>query len=690
MEDIKEDNTTTKDEKSEKINDIIDKRQSIPLSKNSIFVKNQKSSISENYFMNAKQNKLKKSQMRHSFMKEPDKKNQISTMKQNKISLNKTLEVNNYKNSNKNPINTNNNKTKFIKKNSLYLNPRNDNNTTNNQKKNIIRNSMILINKNKDNKFNKIPDKRTSLVLQKNKNSMRLNKDKANKANSNILEKIVEKNEDKKDEVNNEQETKLKNDYKRAYSRKPTERERQQKLNKLNKNSFGAVAKYTKKTAPYLKRERDRKENAKNNIMNKPMNKIFRTKTNYSLIAKGNKIINNINNNKNDNFKNIDWSNRNLPELQKINKRFNNNNQKFSNLYDKYKNKKEKENNALKDKTNKIGNRRDNPMFKTLTFKSVLINNKSNIKQKNKIKNKKFQLNNKNKNLKHEGSMILPPLKKDLNRGKSAVSLRNKNSKISKKIIQKNDNKKNINNINIKKVNKTFIQNEKEKTKNDKEKEKEKEKGDEKEKEKEKEDSDSSRSDSKSVNSDKKDLKPKKEEDESNSEEDEDDEGDFDIYAMIRSKSCNKRTKKDDKNSDSDNSDNSEESEAKSFSSEEECDIESILYPKEQKKVFKNIEEDKNNNDVNSIVRCIDYDGVFLTSNNMFTENVQKNNLYNKYIQKFDEIFDKFILSIKDNKKIHDEKIKINKEGDNIEKENHILNQSELTEDDSSNKNCNS
>lgn len=74
---------------------------------------------------------------------------------------------------------------------------------------------MILINKNKDNKFNKIPDKRTSLVLHKNKNSMRINKD---KANSNILEKIVEKNEDKKDEVNNEQETKLKNDYKRAYS----------------------------------------------------------------------------------------------------------------------------------------------------------------------------------------------------------------------------------------------------------------------------------------------------------------------------------------------------------------------------------------------------------------------------------------------------------------------------------------
>jgi hypothetical protein len=257
----------------------------------------------------------------------------------------------------------------------------------------MVRKSMILINKNKDkdNKINKIPDKRTSLVLQKNKNSMRINKD---KANSNILEKIVEKNEDKKDEVNNEQETKSKNDYKRAYSRKPTERERQQKLNKLNKNSFGAVAKYTKKTAPYLKRERDRKENAKNNIMNKPTNKIQRTKTNYSLISKGNKIINNIKKNKNDNFKNIDWSNRNLPELQKMNKRFNNNNQKFSNLYDKYKNKKEKEkeNNALKDKTNKIGNRIDNPMFKTLTFKSVLINNKSNIKLKIKIKIKNLNL----------------------------------------------------------------------------------------------------------------------------------------------------------------------------------------------------------------------------------------------------------------------------------------------------------
>ena len=686
MEDIKEDNNSIKGEKELKLNDKIDKRQSIPLTKNSIFVQNPKSSIAANYFMNVKKNKLKKPPMRHSFMKEPDKKNQISTMKQDKISLNKTLEVNNYKNSIKNNNIANNNKTKFMKNNSLCLNPRNDNNTTISQKNNLVRKSMILINKNKDNKSNKIQDKRTSLILQKNKNYLRLNKDKTN----NILEKIVEKNEDKKNDVNNEQEIKNKNDYKRAYSRKPTERERQKKLNKLNKNSFGAVAKYTKKTAPYLKRERDKKENIKNNIMNKPANKIQRTKTNYNLITKGNKIINNINKNKN-NVKNIDWSNRNLPELKKVNNKLINNNKNFSNLYDKYKNKKEKENNTLKDKTNKIRDWKDNPMFRTIGFKSVLLNNKSNIKPKNKNINKKFELNNKNKKINnHTGSMILPPPKKDLNRRKSAISLRNKNSKISKKIIQKNDNKKEINNINIKKVNKSFIEkeNEKEKDKENKEKEKEKEE----EKEKGKDDINDSISENKSDDSDKKalNINQKKDKEESDSEEDEDDEGDFDIYAMIRSKSCNRRTKKDNKNSDSENSDNSEESEAKSFSSEEECDIESILYPKEKRRIFKNIEEDNNNNNIESIVRCIDYDGVFLTSNNMFTENIQKNNLYNKYFQKFDEIFDKFILKFKDNKKIFDKRNKINKEDDNNEKENHILNQSEVTEDDSSNKNCNS
>ena len=680
MKDIKDDNKIKKEEKEEKIKNKLEKRQSIPLAKNSLFVKNQKSSIATNYFMNVKQNNPKKPLIRHSFIKEPEKKNQILTMKQEKISLNKTLEVNNYKNSLKN----NTNKNKNIKKNSLYLNQKADNNGSNNQKNNLVRKSMILINNNKESKLNKIPDKRTSLVLQKNKNSIRINKDKGN----NMLEKILENNEDKKDVINNEQEIKNKNDYKRAYSRKPTERERQKKLNKLNKNSFGAVAKYTKKTAPYVNLYK--KDINKNNIINKPKNKMQRTKTNYNISSKENKIINNINKTKGNNFKKFDWSNRNLPELKKINKNINHKKIR-TNLYDKYYIK--KENNELKEKQNKIENRKNNPIFKTLTFRSVLTNNKSNIKSNNKNMNKKFELNNKNKKFNHAGSMILRPPKKDLNRGKSAVSIRNQNTKISKKIVHKNDNQKKIINLNIKKVTKSFIEKKdekKEKEKNDKNKEEEQEKEkkeeeekEEKEKEKEKEDdSESSKSDS-SKNSEN--IQQKKVEDESDSEDDEDDEGDFDIYAMIRSKSCGKRMKKDTKNN---ASENSEESDAKSFSSEEECDIESILYRKEQKQIFKNIEEEDNNNDTNSIVKCIDFDEVYLTSNNMFTENIQKNNLYNKYIQKFDEIFDKVIVKIKEKKKIIDEKNKTNKE-ENNEKKSHILNQSDLTEDDSTNKNAN-
>jgi hypothetical protein len=167
--------------------------------------------------------------------------------------------------------------------------------------------------------------------------------------------------------------------------------------------------------------------------------------------------------------------------------------------------------------------------------------------------------------------------------------------------------------------------------------------------------------------------------DENESSEDEDDENDFDIYQMIRSKSCNKRNLN--KNSDSDDSEESEEK-----VSEENDDIESILYGKEQRQIFKNIGED-NFEDTDSVVKYIDFDEVFLTSHNIFSENIEKNNLYSKYIQKFDEIFDKVILKIKEKKSLIIKKSKLdNKE----EKETQILNQSEATkDDDSSNKNFN-
>ena len=656
-----------KDEKS--------KRQSIPLSKNSIFVKNPKSSISQNYFNNVKQNKSKNPPLRHSFMMDQDKKTQIS-MKQEKISLNKTMDLNSLKNTNKNA----NNQNKINKKNSLYLNTKKENNN-NNQKNNVVRKSMILMNKNNDNKLNKFQDKRGSLILQKNKNSIRINKDKSNT----ILEEILEKNENKKNIDNNEnnQENKNKKDYKRAYSRKLTERDRQKKLNKLNKKSFGAVEKYTKKTAQFLKR--DRKDiNKKNNIINgiKPKNKIQRTKTNYSLITE-NRLMNNAikNNNK---FGVVDWSNRNLPEMKKnVKKPIHT--KTISNLYDKYY--KKENNNLQKDKNNRLENRKNNQLFQTLPFKNIL-NHKSGIKPKNKNANikKKFEINNKNKYINRPGSVILPS--KGITRGKSAVSLRNQKPKITKKLAKISDKPKKLNiNIKNKKLNKSFI-----KTEN-KEKEKEKEKKEKKikkEKKKESSDEDSSDSDKKVIN-----LNKKKVEDES-SEEDDEDEDDFDIYKMIRSKSCNKKSKKESQTMD--NSDeNSEESEEKSFDSEEECDIEGILYGKESKKVLKNI-DDESIYDTNSVVRYIDFDEVFLTSNNMFTENILKNNLYNKYNSKFEQIFAKFVLKVKENKiLINEKKEKIKKESKMIiidsinEKDNQILNQSELTkDDDSQNKNTNS
>ena len=115
---------------------------------------------------------------------------------------------------------------------------------------------------------------------------------------------------------------------------------------------------------------------------------------------------------------------------------------------------------------------------------------------------------------------------------------------------------------------------------------------------------------------------------------------------MIRSKSCNKK-KIETKNSDSEKSEKSEE---KSDNSEDECDIESILYGKKPKNIFTNIFED-NFDDRNSIIKYIDFNEVFLTSNNMFTIDIERNNLYSKYIPKFDEIYNKVVLKIQKNKK---------------------------------------
>ena len=89
----------------EKTNEKKENKKPNPLNKNQIISKNRKSTISTNYFMNAKNLKTRNVAQR-SFMKDFDKQNQLSTsIRAEKNQLNKTLDVNN----NKNPIKKNNN-----------------------------------------------------------------------------------------------------------------------------------------------------------------------------------------------------------------------------------------------------------------------------------------------------------------------------------------------------------------------------------------------------------------------------------------------------------------------------------------------------------------------------------------------------------------------------------------------------
>ena len=583
-----------KDEKQINKEEIINGKKE---DKNNLFYKGPKAPVSSNYIIHVKQKKSRNRQEANSFFSEIDKKNKTLTMKTGKKLLNKTLDINN------NNTIKNNNQNKAFGRTSLYLNHKNvNNNTINNSKNNFVRKTMIIIKKNNDNKSKKLPDKRASLPLHKYRTSIINNKNKSNT----ILEEIIEKNEDKKNIDNKEnnrgikKDIKNKNDFKRAYSRKQTEKDRQKKLNKLNEKDFGAVEKYTKKAMPFLKRE---PKDINNNILYTTKygnQRLFKTKTNYNLVKNSNKIVNNIID-KNQNL----WSNKELPRI-KNNIKKSNFNKIYSNLYDKYNNNTKNDNKILpKYKNDNISKRPNNPIYKTIsTFNNILNKNKSSIKLKEKNVNQKPEFNNKKNIHIRAGSMRII----SINKRKNASKINNFNIK-----NEKNKNKK---------VNKTLIKynkTEKERGKKDISKKK-----------------------------NKNNIKQKKIEDDSSSDDDEEDENDFDIYAMIRSKSCYKK-KTETKNLENEKSEKSEE---KKVDSEDECDIESILYGKQPKKILNNIYDD-NCDDRNTIIKYIDFNEVFLTSNNIFTENIEKNNLYSKYIPKFDEIYNKHLLKIKENKKLN-------------------------------------
>lgn len=636
---MKENKEESKIIKEEKIIDRKYIKESILTGKNAP-VYNKKPDIVTNYLNNSKQIKNKKFTPRCSFRKDTNKTNIISTNKNDKISLNKTLDQNTNKKLMKKTVTTKNINELRRKRNSLCINTKNDisNNVVNNNNK--LRKSLVIMTNNQK----KLSDKRGSLVLQKNINNAIASKD----GTKGVLDKIIEKNEDKKEIDNYEVDLdNLDKRFKsRAYSKKITERDRQKKMEKLNKDSFGEVAKYTKKTAQFVKR--DKKEIIKNNVFKnlKVKNeRMMRTKTNSNLINNENIIRNNINKDNNEG----DWSNR---DLTKVNNNNNKNVQKKllkkmkTNLYDKYNNNR-RENKVMQNNKNTKGeNIRNNILYRTITNKSILHNNKSNIKNKN----KNGVINNKKKINENKGKRMPS---KDLNRGKSAIYKRDQDLKNNKKNINnKNINKNKISNKNVpnksvdvprKKINNNIN---KIKPKNDKS----------------------------SIN-----IKQKKVESESDESDEEEDENDFDIYAMIRSKSC-LRKKKDEKKKGED--ENSEEKEKKSFNSEEDCDIDNVLYGKEEekkekKKPFMSIIEDDNDGK-NSIIKCIDFEDVFLTTSDMFTENIEKNKLYNKYIQKFDDIYDKMLLKFKEN-------LKSNNSENIKEASNVFVNEKEKEEDNNFN-----
>jgi hypothetical protein len=553
--------------------------------------KNQKISplsISSNYMINAKKLNSRNKIERFSFIKDSIKQNQAGNSKK---ALNKTTDIGNCQN----PIQKNIDYIKKLqKKNCLVANK---NKNVNNNPKNNVRKSMFIMNKNKDNKI-KIPEERRTLLLKK-KNVIRINKEKTNILSEELLEKDDDKNININDNKENAEDInkdkKNKNDYKRAFSRKATERERQNKLNKLNKDSFGAIEKYKKKSTQFVKRENN--YNNKNNLIKPKNNKIFRTKTNYNPV----KNIN-MNNNKKP-FQNKDGLKRGSINITFRRSNYNGIKPNINNK----KNDKKEIKNSIKEKVyrNKIQTKDKNKLNKSMTKynKNTDKKAKNNLTSKNEIKRR------------HTLSSILPIPK--LTTGKCVVSLKNQSNKNiirinkSNKIINKNNNK-----IDNKKLNKSFIQTKKiikPKQKVDKNKN----------------------------NVIKKNVKKDESESESSDEEDE---NDFDIYAMIRSKSCVKRDNNKKKNILFDNSD---ESEKKNSESEEGDDIESVLYGKQPKNLLMNIDND-DVEDKNSIVKCLDFDEIFLTSTSMFTENIEKNNLYNKYIQQFDEIFNKTILKRKE------------------------------------------
>ena len=328
----------------------------------------------------------------------------------------------------------------------------------------------INLNKNKNNNINSS----FSIIDEENKNKSKISINKSMYSlYQNIKIKIVNKNlnygkesdRDKdmpssfRNNINNKRE-----ENKRGYSRKRTEKEIQKRINKMNKNSFGKINKYEKKSKNYINNQNKVQTNNENKIKNEHKNRFNRVKT-LGELRKKNADNLSVKKEKNSYIDN---------NISKANKEQKN----YTNLYDKYRDKfmekikrlsaynnyrDEKDlkyNNNNIDKKNKSRNNKNKSIIKkhnfqrTLTCKRIETKNKNrdmskaeilgektdkrNYRKNGKSLDNKININKSNKsNLSKSKSSNDIKLKENKKRSKSVVKISEKRVKIEKEENEK-------------------------------------------------------------------------------------------------------------------------------------------------------------------------------------------------------------------------------------------------------------
>jgi len=165
-----------------------------------------------------------------------------------------------------------------------------------------------------------------------------------NKSSMNKSMRLGDRSKNQKDDRTNP--NNKKEEYKRAYSKKRTEKEIQNKINKMNKASFGKVNKYEKKSKNYINNSKRMKQNNNNNndLVNKKEhnNRFNRVKT-VGHLRKSNVDEMNITKEKINKEESSKHQNKHMNDKDKKN---------YTNLYDKYLNK-------FKDKISKNQNNKN-------------------------------------------------------------------------------------------------------------------------------------------------------------------------------------------------------------------------------------------------------------------------------------------------------------------------------------------